>query len=428
MAASTPDAQTENRDGLYAVDGFKGINNRMDPAALGLQWQLRADNTLLDDAQHHVLRPGYGLFLSDVADLFGTRDERLFVVTTAGSLYEVQASGVWRLRAIGFTGGPFQWAELGYAVFAQSETTAWVIYPRYVAAWGVPASAAPAVAAIAGNFPAGDYAVACILQAPDGRLGGCSGIARITLSGSQGVAVTAPAVYGYTTRLYLSAPDGADLYTAGTLISGAISLTALPMLGARLITQNLYPPPQGSVISAFGNRMVVGVWEPGNDRSVLYYSRPESPHLFDLYSDHQLIPGRIALLAAVASGLVIATDRAIWIDNGQTRQRVADYGATANHAYDPTGNLWFWSQRGACRVNAADLSFTNLTDAALALPAALSAQSAILSYQGSRYLIACQKSAMDAAIPLAYVPLSLSTPISGTARGIVTMSGALASV
>ena len=424
--AIPPDNNTPS-DGLATIAGFRGLNNRIDPEALGLQWQLRADNTLLDDAQHHVLRPGYGLFLSDVADLFGTRDERLFVVTTAGSLYEVQASGAWRLRAIGFTGAPFQWAELGSAIFAQSETTAWVIYPRYVAAWGVPSSSEPSVSVIAGNFPAGSYAVACILQAPDGRLGGCSGITRITLSGNQGITVTAPAVYGYTTRLYLSVPDGADLYTAGTLTSGAISLPVLPPLGARLLTQNLYPPPQGSVISAFGNRMVVGAWEPNNDRSVLYYSQAESPHLFDLYGDHQLIPGRITLLAAVAFGLVIATDRAIWIDNGQTRQRVADYGATANHDYDPSGNLWFWSQRGACRVNAADLSFTNLTDAALALPAALSAQSAILSYQGSRYLIACQKSAMDATIPLAYVPLSLSTPISGTARGIVTASGALAS-
>ncbi len=133
------------------IAGFKGINNRVDPTALGMEWQLGADNALCDNAKYLVQRPGYAEFATSVADAFGTRDGRLFVVSSTGVLYEVAADGASRARTTGFSGAPFQWAELGSAIFAMSETTAWCIYPDRVVPWGVPMADIPTLSATAGD-------------------------------------------------------------------------------------------------------------------------------------------------------------------------------------------------------------------------------------------------------------------------------------
>jgi hypothetical protein len=39
------------------VDAFKGLNNRIDPTRIGLEWQLQADNVLCDDANYLTRRP-----------------------------------------------------------------------------------------------------------------------------------------------------------------------------------------------------------------------------------------------------------------------------------------------------------------------------------------------------------------------------------
>lgn len=55
------------------------------------------------------------------------------------------------------------------------------------------------------------------------------------------------------------------------------------------------------MIAAHGNRMCVAVWEPEYDRSVIYWSKPDQPHLFDVEADLQLVAGRITLLACAGA-------------------------------------------------------------------------------------------------------------------------------
>lgn len=391
------------------ITGFKGINNRIDPIALGLQWQLGADNALVDNAGFLIRRPGYSAVLSNVVDLYGTKDGRLFVVTADTSLFEVAADGSYRQRAIGFSGAPFQWAELGYAIFAMSETTAWVIYPKRVAAWGIPTLSAPTVATTSGNFPTGAYNVACILAAADGRLGGCSGVSSITLTAGQGLVITSPAVAGYTTRAYLSQTDGALLYAVSTpLDNGMLTLTTLPTLGARLQTQAIYPPPQGQVIGSYNSRMVVGVWEPEFDRSVLYYSQADAPHWFAVDTDYQLLPGKIGLLVGVANTLLIGTDRALWVQTqGAPLQQLANYGVIpGTQTWIDSGQVVFWTDNGMVTYP----PFANLTDAAFYPDNRTLASGAILYHEGSAYYITAQRGEIRP-IPQRppFVPLAVTT-------------------
>lgn len=392
---------------MKSVSGFKGLNNRLDPTALGLEWQLEANNALCDDASYLVQRPGFAAFLSDVADIHGTDDGRLFIVDTSDTLAEVASDGTLRTRATGFAGAPFQWAELGYALFALSETSAWCIYPDRVVTWGIPTLDAPTVSSTAGGLEAGTYLAACILRAPDGRLGGSSGVTEITVTSGQGVVIDLPEVAGYQTLAYLSPPDGDLLYYAGVLAAGSITLSVNPIEGPRLDALHRYPPPLNGLVSAHGNRLCVAVWEPEYDRGVLYWSKPDAPHLFELETDYQLVAGRPLLLTSVGDTLLVGTDQLIQAyPTGAPRQVLAGYGASPDTAQRlDSGQVLFWTDRGLCRFP----PFENLTEAALIPDNRSLTTGALLQHAGSTYYVTAQRGTSRGRAPLTpYTPLAVA--------------------
>jgi hypothetical protein len=305
------------------VQGFKGLNNRLDPTRLGLEWQLQATNALCDDAGYLTRRPGLSAFLSGFKDVHGTRDGRLLAITEGDGLVELTEDGDVVPWHTGVTGGPFQWAELGYALFLMSDSAQWAVYPDRVIPWG---SLCPDREA--SGFPVGD-------------------------------------------------PQS-------------------------------YPPPVGGILCARRSQLVIGVWEPDRDRSVLYFSRPDFPHEFRLTQDFLLLPGQVTLLASVAQGLVMATDRAIFTDPLDAPiQRVADYGVPEGAgAYDDRDFVVFWSARGLCRA----LPFENLTDTRLVVTLREAVTAGILPYQGSTYAVVSQYGVpVNQQRTRPYQPLPIST-------------------
>jgi hypothetical protein len=290
---------------------------------LGLEWQLTAENVLCDDAGYLTRRPGVEAFLSGFTDVYGTRNGRLLAITTGDALVELTETGETIPLHTGVTGGPFQWAELGYAFFLQSKSASWAVYPHQVITWG---SLCPAL-------PVTDYP-----------------------------------------------------------LSDPIS----------------YPPPVGDVICARRSQMVVGVWEPERDRSVLYFSRPDFPHEFRLHKDFVLIPGRVTMLAVTSKGIVVGTDRAIYVDSVDAPiERVADYGVPVGASvYDDRDFVVFWTQRGLCKYP----EFENLTDERLVVQLRESVCAGLLPYQGSTYAVVSQSGAVvPRQITQPYTPLTIST-------------------
>lgn len=372
------------------IAGFKGLNNRLDPTAAGPQWLIQADNALCDDAGYLVRRPGYASFLANITDVFGTMDERLFAVTVTGALYEVYSDGSYRQRATGFVGGPFQWAELGYAAFAMSETAAWCIYPDRVVPWGISTLPEPSVGVSAGTFPAGIYLIAAALVAPDGRLGGSVGVASLALNGSQGIVAHSPPVSGYTTCLYLSPPDGTELYQAATLPGDGLTTISAPVAeGPRLETLHCYPPPKGGRIARHGNRMAVAVWEPQYDRTVLYWSKPDAPHWFELDKDHALFAGRPTVLASVQNDLFVGTDRALHsVDAAGNVLGLAGFGAVPDTlSYLDDGRIVLETDRGPMTYPPLALP----ADAALSPDNRALATGGVIDHAGSRYFVAAMR-------------------------------------
>lgn len=305
------------------VQGLKGLNNRLDPTALGLEWQLMAENVLCDDAGYLTRRPGVETFLSGYKDVYGTRNGRLLAITTDDALVELTEAGETIPLHTGVTGGPFQWAELGYAFFLQSKAASWAVYPDRVIPWGSLCPAPPAA-----SYP----------------------------------------------------------------LSDPIS----------------YPPPVGDVMCARRSQMMVGVWEPERDRSVLYFSRPDFPHEFRLYKDFLLVAGQVTLLAATSQGIVVGTDRSIYIDAVEAPiERVADYGVPVGASvYDDRDFVVFWTQRGLCKYP----PFENLTDERLVVQLRETVRAGLLPYQGSTYAVVSQSGTVTPRnLAQPYTPLTIST-------------------
>ena len=315
MAETAPD--------LPMVRGFKGLNTRAEPTALGWEWLLDSHNVLCDDQGTLRRRPGKRPLAGSYLDLFATRNGRLLAVQSSNELVEIHADGAVEVLLAGLTGAPFAWAQLGTALFVQSlaSATAWAIYPYRVIAWG---SLCPAASPV------------------------------------------------------------------GWPVTEAIS----------------YPPPRGELLTAWRSRLVVGVWEPARNRSVLYFSRPEFPHEFRLEQDFVLLAGRIALLAECAAGLVVGTEQAIFLyAEGQPLQKVADYGARRGGLVrDDRDTPYFWTERGLCKC----FPFENLTDAAVAVAGRTQVAAGVLQHQGSQYAIVVQTGdAVGNPLVRPYAPLTL---------------------
>lgn len=304
------------------VNSFKGINNRLDPTALGLEWQVHADNVLCDNAGYLQRRPGLEPFATGLKDCFATQAGRLFGIDASDWLVSIESDGRSLPLFGGITGAPFRWAELGTALFLQSISSddRWAIYPNRVIPWGS-----------------------------------------------------------------LCPPSPVEEYP--------------------LVDPIAYPPPKARFIAACRNRLVLAVWEPERDRSVLFFSRPDYPHEFRLEKDYILIPGAVHLLASVQNGVVVGTDRAIYLDTPEgTLQQVADFGVPVHDNTAQFNNqCWFFSYRGFCKA----APFELVTDTVLVPECRQSVSVGVLPYKGGVYTVAMQKGAVDPVKHASFQPMAV---------------------
>lgn len=174
--------------------------------------------------------------------------------------------------------------------------------------------------------------------------------------------------------------------------------------GFPIAAKRAYPPPFGGPICSRRTQMVVSVYEPDMDRSTLYYSRPGLPHEFYLDRDFTVIPGQVRLLASNAKGVVIGTDRAVYVDAVDApMERAATFGVPAGGGaiYD-TDQIYFWTHRGMCRA----FPFEALTDGVYVPPVVSRAATGVLRWGGSRYAVTALSGAVErvsARVP--FVPL-----------------------
>lgn len=176
---------------------------------------------------------------------------------------------------------------------------------------------------IAGPLPAGIYKVAVTALGDDGEESGCDPmIVRL----AEGEALRVRSDDSRALKAYVSAVNGASLFSQGPLIGGVMAITNVDDSRERLTTGGLMPMPFCSMLADY-NGIIAGV----HGRYVLF-SSPMHPHLFDPISNFFQYSEAPSLLAATSGGLYVAAGEKTYFitqpDSGTPEQRtVMEIGA-----------------------------------------------------------------------------------------------------
>lgn len=376
------------------IQAFRGLNNVTDPVRLKAGWLTRADNIDISDTGRITRRAGRTLAKTgSFSGAYTTDDHSRFFVVDGGDLQQVHAdlSATTLYADVGTA--PVSWAEVNHEVYFSTGGVKGVIgVDNVVRPWVWPVPSAPALAATSGSLPAGLYQVVCTFILADGRETGAGYMADIWLSDGQALTISGiPQKPGATTQVYITPANSAVFGHAFATTSTAATWDAGPdSLGANLTTQHLSPPPADEAeLAHWAGRMFLMQHMPGQDTTVVWFSQPLAPHLFDYEKDFFIVRGRGVLLAAHAQGLIVGTDTTVYGYDGANLTQLASYGAVPGQGAvidteDDAQPLLFWTQRGVCTA----FPFANLTASRLSVAPGVRVGTAIVGQGGARKFIA----------------------------------------
>jgi hypothetical protein len=289
----------------------------------------------------------------------------------------------------GLPSGEYSWTEAGTKIFYAGPACG-IIENGEAKDWRIPTPPSPALTSLPGVLTSGTYQVTCAYVASDGREGAAPVASQITLTANQALRVEVPRDYGIATAVYISPPDGAEVYlavvTASTdyLFNEDITRLTSPLAEMQKQTD---PVPDVDVINFHAGKLYGAQYFPAHDYTALWCSQPFAFHLFDLHEDHLLVPGRVLMLASTGADLVIGTDREIFAYTGEgALVKLAGYGVVPGRPAVTLaeGGALFWTERGVCQYP----EFKNLTEQVVSLPPGNSCSVALVERGGlSQFII-----------------------------------------
>jgi len=378
--------------------GLVGLNNLIDPmrgkpASPGVgakTWQLlqQADNVNLTNEGMPTRRDGYSAFLSgsSVTASFSTFDFSRLYIIDSGALKRVNSDGTADVLMSGLTGTAY-WAEINDVVYLSCDQKVEIHKDGWVTTWGleVPVGGR-ATATTGGQLNSGFYQVAFTFVDETGREGGTSTSLPIVVPDGGSIQLNdIPYLQGCRTNVYLCAKSTVfNLIT--TLAQGDYTYAGGP-LGRELATQFLdAPPAETSHITAFQGRIYAAEYVPQGDMTVVWYSAPLGYHLFNLNEDFFIVPGRVSQMAGSDDTLMLSSESRVFLYNREGLDQVAEYGSKPGRHADigPDGKLYFWTNRGLCRVS----PFENLTESDVSLAPGQTASGGVIQQHGyTRYVV-----------------------------------------
>lgn len=377
---------------LPKINAFKGLNTVSDPVRLGLGWLVKADNVDVTDTGALVKRTGYSKVMSgSPTSAFATRNFDRAYFVDGGSLKSMIDTGTTATLKTGLSSNPMFWTEVNRQVYFNNGADAGVIEKDgSVKDWRWTVMDSPDLAVVTGALPAGLYRVCCTYLMPDGRETGASDPTELTLVDGQALQVRSiPIQAGCMTRIYIAPADSTVFSLAwSTSATTAFVWNNSPDdLGVDLATDGLDPLPTGAdVIQHWKGRMYAAQYFPADDMTAIWFSQPLGFHLFNLGVDFIAIPGKVLMLAATETALVVGTSTRIYAYSPDGLNVLADYGVVPgmNWSVDDDQSIVFWSVRGLCRA----LPFSNLTEQSVSVAPGVMAGGTIVRSGGQKRYIA----------------------------------------
>jgi len=236
-----------------------------------------------------------------------------------------------------------------------------------------------------GSFPEGNYQISYAAQMADGRRSPMSFPVEIYIPVNGRLSITMPA-QPYPVHVFLTPPNGSTFFRVGSFSSGSLIVGSSNTSGegVRFEVEEVIPPCR--VLGFHNGRILAAIG------GLLIYSKAYSS-LYRPASDFIPFPSDIRLIASVASGVFIATEKAthfIAVDiNEGTLTDVATFGATDGTLVslpNSTDLMWF-TPRGQVRVTQ-DGSFTLLQDKQIQFPNSAVGAAMFRETDGARQYVA----------------------------------------
>ena len=225
-----------------------------------------------------------------------------------------------------------------------------------------------------GDWPAGTYSAVYTYSGASGLEGPAGAVASVTIAeGRVVLAAHPPQLSGYTTTVYITEADGTVFYAADDR-----------SIDPDIMSSDVFPVG-GTTIAWFNSSLYVGMPQ-ANGSTIIGYSLPFKPHLFDWAAKYIIIPGDVRAMYGRTEGLVICTDAAILLYDGAALITLASYGVPAGQTIAPSADgatILIWSNHGVLTFP----PFTNQTEDKCSLPAGKHAAVATVVRDGIEQLI-----------------------------------------
>ncbi len=373
------------------IGALKGLANTSDPLSLDASWLQRADNCIITNRGKLVRSGGFtdrGTMATTGA--YATDDQQRLYVASGGAIKQVQADlSLVTIAALTST-DTVRFAEVNGIVYYSNGTDYGALYPNGWRPWGIPAPAAPNVAARSGVLPAGKYQVCLTFMDPLGMESSNSNVAEIELPANSGLAITSiQQLANYSTCVYMTPSNDQVFKRISDAAGPNLVWSGSPEDMGIEIGSLWCNPPHGILPAIFGSRVYLADPYPTLDVSAIWTSRPIQYHLFDDGGEGMTVPGTVLMQAACGGAVIVGTERGIYaIDRDAEKQvtLLAPYGVVpGQHSDLYRGKLYFASLRGLCRA----LPFENLTENTYSFAPGTSAAGKVIEQQGfARYVMA----------------------------------------
>lgn len=309
-------------------------------------------------------RAGYRKIWDGPVDAFWT-DGKNCLMQSADVLMQVARDGLsWSFTTI--TSGLLQAGPGNFlqAVEAQDKlywTTGveqGVIANGAVRPLGIVEPMPPLLQSTVGTLPAGTYLVAITFLRDDGRESAPSDMAWLDVS-EGGVRVDLPvSISPFITDVcvYLSYPNGTDLYWAGSVANGVTSFDVITTggidYGRPVPGVESQAPPQAAFFGLFNGRLLLA------SGGLLYWSQLADFERFDIGESYLDFDGHITGLGTTADALYIATATTTWrfgpgFPTDTQRDRIGNGcipGTMAMTTINGVDELFWFAPDGVCRA------------------------------------------------------------------------------
>lgn len=295
----------------------------------------------------------------------------------------------------GITGSTFTYEYFNGVVYFSDGVICLKILPSSVVNWGIAPPNPPAMYTTSGSYGGGDYLACCAFVDADGVESGPSEIASFSAIDNCGI------VFGglpsfidpqvVAVRLYLSMPNGNELFHVADVTGSSYTITAGRYDNSNVLdTHFVSTPPAGRIIRFYKGRMYVA-----DATGFVWYSEPYQLDHFKLGSNFLQFTDPVDVMEPVDDGIYFAYgDRTDFYagtpEDGFTVLNIFDYGAIFGSGGKDGPNV-VWQSTDGSVVGRPSGNCQNVQETHVSVDNGESAATVVREYDGVRQFIASIK-------------------------------------